>query len=203
MSARIEIVNISYSAWFYQSKLIGEFLLMILVLMCAIACIVNPYLKQWRKLNWNDLRYCYKYLREYSVGHFKITLLNWWNLHMNTEMYTIYNKWTARVVYSYLQATLIKYVSNKCLIHAAILLFTIFSYKKSPVWEGGITVACLCSEMLLFWQGTKLSPTSPDIKLRKTRDLAFYETVEEEIFFTQPGWELRKTRDVVFSDVLL
>ena len=79
----------------------------------------------------------------------------------------------------------------------------LFSYKKSLFWEGGITVACFCSEMLLFWQGTKLSPASPDIKLRKTRDLAFYETVEEGIWFTQPGWELRKTRDVVFNDALL
>ena len=123
----------------------------ILKVLLLIACIVNPYLEQWRKLIWNDLRFCYKYLKEYSVGHFKITLLNWRNLHMNTEMYIIYNKWTARVVYSYLQATLIKYISNKCLIHAAILSFTFFSYKNSPVWEGGITVACLSSGILLFW----------------------------------------------------
>ena len=60
-------------------------ILKVFLLIYTIACIVNPYLEQWRKLNWNDLRLCYKYLSEYSVGHFKITLLNWRNLHMNTE----------------------------------------------------------------------------------------------------------------------
>ena len=134
---------------------------MILVLMCAIACIVNPYLELLRKLNRRGRLFLF-------------TMPHWSNMYV--------------IIASYMQ----------------LFFYLPFSPTKTAVWEGGITVACLCSEMLLFWQGTKLSPpVNPDIKLRKTRDLAFYETVDKAIWFTQPDWELRKTRDVVFNDALL
>ena len=47
---------------------------------------------------------------------------------------------------------MIEYVSNMCLIHAAILLFTIFSYKKKPClrwWNH--------SSMSLFWNAIVLT----------------------------------------------